>query len=339
MAGIHFLDWRPHNRRAESLAEDLSATLWLAPDRLRRKVLAPLRYAWLSIRTLRILLQNRPDIVIASSPPSLCPILVFAYAKLSRSQYVIDAHHLATTGFWSRFPFGSSFNSFIMRSAAATLVHNQMIEDLARTRGIPAMTLETKIPELQAGISEDRTTGPFAVLTPCSFDPDEPIAAIYQAAATLPNLTFYLTGDPRRLDAGLRKEVPRNVILTGFLTQEKYDSLLAGCDVVLAMATNDYPVRPRAASEAIAAGKPLIASRNEATENHIGYAALLIRNTANDIVRALEDIQLSYDHYRAAMKELKERRRLRYQDELRRLKDLLGLTNHASMNSAPIGPS
>ena len=338
MAGIHFLDWRPHNRRAENLAEDLGATLWLAPNRFRRKAFAPLRYGLLSVRTVRILLQTRPDVVIASSPPSLCPILVFAYARISGCKYIIDAHHLATTGFWSRFPFGSNFNNFIMRSATATLVHNQMIEDLARTRGIPAITLETKIPELQAELSGTRTTGTFAILMPCSFDPDEPVAAIYLAATSLPCLTFYVTGDPTRLDAGLRKAAPQNVVLTGFLTQEEYDSLLAGCDVVLATATNDYPVRPRAASEAIAAGKPLIASHNQATKSHLGDAAVLIQNTAGDIVRGLEDIQKNYDYYRDAVKKLKEERRKRYEAELRRLTDLLCVTNHASMNT-PVNPS
>ena len=324
MAGIHFLDWRPHNRRAESLAEDLGATLWLAPNRFRRKAFAPLRYGLLSVRTLRILVQKRPDVVIASSPPTLCPILAFAYARISGRKYVIDAHHLATTGFWSSFPFGSNFNNFIMRSATATLVHNQMIEDLARARDIPAITLETKIPELQAGASSTRSAEAFTILTPCSFDPDEPVASIYQAAAALPRLTFYVTGDATRLDAGLRKEAPRNVILTGFLTQEEYDALLAGCDVVLATTTNDYPVRPRAASEAIAAGKPLVASRNKATESHLGEAAVLVPNDAADIVRGLEEVQRNYDYYRDAMKQLKEERLKRYEVELKRLKDLLG---------------
>lgn len=337
MAGVHFLDWRPHNRRAETLAEDLQATLWLAPDRLRRKSLAPVRYGFLLIRTLKILLDNRPDIIIATSPPSLCPIVVYVYSRFARCKYVVDAHHLATTGFWWRFPFGARFNRFIMRKAIATLVHNQAIERLARAEGIRAITLETKIPELQADASSISASATFSVLTPCSFDPDEPISAIYEAAASLPSLTFYLTGDRKRLNAGLRKRAPRNVILTGFMTQEEYDSLLRRCDVVLAMATNDYPVRPRAASEAIAAGKPLVASRNEATEIHLGNAAILVRNTATDILQALEGVQERYELYQSATEEVRQERRERYEIELKRLEELLASVTHAPTDNPSVG--
>lgn len=323
MPGTLFLDWRPHNRRAVCLAEDLGATLQLAPSVFRTKALAPLRYLVLAWRTLAILLKFRPEVVIASSPPSFCPILAFAYARAFGRNYVVDAHHLATTGLWSRIPFGFRFNRFIMREALVTLVHNGRIETMVRAEGIPAITLETRIPKLRAHPPEASPGQRFLILAPCSFDPDEPIAEIFEAARSLPDVTFQMTGNPARLDSKLRAAVPANVILTGFLSQDRYDELLSTCDAVLAMTTAEYPVRPRAASEAIAGERPLIASRNPATESHLGEAAILIENTAVELVKAIEEVRVNFVRYERAIREIKEVRRQRYEAELQDLKAIL----------------
>lgn len=323
MPGTLFLDWRPHNRRAACLAEDLGATLRLAPPVLRTKALAPLRYLVLASRTLAILLESRPDVVIASSPPSFCPILAFVYARVFGRNYVVDAHHLATTGLWSRIPFGFRFNRFIMREALVTLVHNGRIETMVRAEGIPAITLETRIPNLRARPPQVSSGGGFSILAPCSFDSDEPIAEIFEAARSLPDVTFHMTGNPARLDGRLRAAVPPNVILTGFLSQDRYDELLSTCGAVLAMTTAAYPVRPRAASEAIAAERPLIASRNPATESHLGEAAILIENTTPELVKAIQEIRSNFERYERAIREIKEVRRRRYEAELQDLKAIL----------------
>ncbi|MGH7549466.1 MAG: glycosyltransferase [Gemmatimonadota bacterium] len=323
MAGILFIDWRPHNRRAESLAEDLGATLELAPSRLRGKSIASLRYLFLAIRTMALLLRHRPDVVIASSPPPFCPVCAFAYALLFGREYVVDAHHLATTGFWSRVPLGFRFNRFVMNRALTTLVHNQEIVRMVREDGISVMTLETKIPELTGPRPAGDPAASFTVLIPCSFDPDEPIGEIWAAARVLTDVTFRLTGNHARLDPGLKGSAPPNLILSGFLSQAEYDGLLWSCDIVLATTTTDYPVRPRAAAEAVAAEKPVIASRNPATASHLGEAAVLIGNKAEEIVRAIGEIRSNYARFVAASAETKRVRQAQYETELERLKGVL----------------
>jgi len=327
---ILFLEWRPHNRRAECLARDLDAKLFLAPNWLRRKILAPLRYLFLSCRSLWVLWRNHLDVVVVTSPPSLAPLLVYLYTRLAGGRYVVDAHHLATGGHWARIPFGYAFNRFVMNHAAATLVHNECIQQLVGQDGVRAMTLETKIPDLEATDEEAAPSrfdafeaGSFKVMVPCSFDADEPVEAVYEAARSLPDVGFFMTGDMRRLDGELRARCPGNVVLTGFLSQKEYDRLLRLCDGVLALSTDNYPVRPRAASEAIAAEKPLIASRNPATESHVGEAARLIDNTPEGLVEAMGAIRNDYQQYRERIRALKVKRRYRYEEQLADLVSLL----------------
>jgi len=338
---ILFLDWRPHNRRAECLARDLGADLFLAPNRLRRKILAPVRYVFLSCRSLLILSRNDADVVVVSSPPSFAPLLVYLYTRLAGGRYVVDAHHLATGGYWARIPFGYAFNRFVMNRAAATLVHNECIQRLAEEDGIRAMTLETKIPDLEDAdehVASDRfdafEADTFKVMVPCSFDADEPVGEVYEAARSLPDVGFFMTGDTQRLDGELRARCPRNVVLTGFLSQTEYDQLLRRCDGVLALSTDNYPVRPRAASEAIAAQKPLIASRNPATESHVGEAARLIDNTPEELVEAIRAIRDDYEGHQEKMQQLKVKRRRKYREELARLGLLL---NESEVDDSSFG--
>jgi glycosyltransferase involved in cell wall biosynthesis len=309
-----FIDWRPHNARATNLARDLGATLYLAPRVLRSKINAPLRYVYLALRTLRILWSTRPDIVIASTPPSFCPLVVFLYSYVSKCRYIIDAHHGATYGRWLYLPFGVGLNRMVMNRATATLVHNERIHDLVTSQGITTMVLETKTPRVDA--ITPKVSAPFKILVPCSFDADEPIPVIYEAARQLPAMMFYLTGDTSRLSKVLLTSAPANVALPGFLSQGDYEQLLASVHAVLVLSTDDYPLRPRGASEAIGSTKPLIVSRNSATEAQIYKGAVLVGNRSDEVRRAILAIECDYDRYVREITELREERARQYESEV-----------------------
>src|SRR5208283_3617477 len=179
-------------------------------------------------------------------------IIVFGYTRLFNCAYIVDAHHLATMGRWSKIPFGFWFNKMIMNKGLMTLVHNESIKQLTDKQGIRSMVLETKVPSLQT-IKKKQTVHNFTVMVPCSFDADEPVREIYEAAGMMPETTFYVTGNYSRLNRKLLRMCPANVTMSGFLSENDYDSMLNSADAILVLTTDDYPVRPRGASEAIAA--------------------------------------------------------------------------------------
>lgn len=316
-----FIDWRPHNGRASSLAADLGATLYLAPPVLRSKLAAPLRYVYLALRTLRILSVTRPEVVIASSPPSFSPLVIFLYSRVARCRYVVDAHHRATIGLWAQLPLGLWLNRLVMNRAAATLVHNERIQELVAARGIRSLVLETKTAPVEP--LPPSTADPFTILVPCSFDSDEPIDVIVEAARQLPAVRFYCTGDAARAPHALTTGAPANIVLPGFVPQAEYRRLLATAHAVLVLSTDDYPLRPRGASEAIGATKPLIVTRNAATEAHIAQGAVLVRNTADEVRHAILAIQRDYARYVREMTALREERMRQYALELRALQAVL----------------
>lgn len=321
-----FIDWRPNNRRAQSIAADLGAELYLAPDRLRKRVFAPIRYLYLMFWTIVVLARNRPGVVFVSTPPTFCPIIVFAYTRVFGCVYIVDASHTATMGNWSKIPFGFWFNKMVMNHALTTLVHNEFIKKLTDSQGIESMVFETKVPELQT-TEVQRIADDFTVLVPCSFDADEPIDEIFNAAALMPDVNFHVTGSYARLSKKWFAKYPKNVTLTGFLSETDYDCLLNNVDAILVLTTDDYPVRPRGASEAIAAEKPLVTSLNQATKNHLYKGAILINNTTEEIAQGIMKVRNHYERYKKDIKQLKQERTLKYGLELQVLNDLIKVIN------------
>ena len=319
---IIFIDWRPHNRRAKSLARDIGAQLYLAPEILRKRIYAPIRYVFLLFWTVIVLLRSRPRVIIASAPPPFCPIIVFAYTRLFNSAYIVDTSHLATVGYWSKIPFGFWFNKMVMNKGLITLVHNEFIKKLTDKQGIRSIVLETKVPELQT-MEKKYIGNKFSVMVPCSFDPNEPIDEIYKAAGMMSETIFFVAGDYSRLNKTFLQTCPANVTMTGFLHGKDYDIMMNSVDAVLVLITDDYPVRPRGASEAIASQKPLIVSQNQATQNHLDKGTVLVNNTKEQIVQAVLMIKNNYGKYQSEMKQLKGERLFQYKLELQALKDLI----------------
>ncbi|MGZ6793434.1 MAG: glycosyltransferase, partial [Mycobacteriales bacterium] len=126
------------------------------------------------------------------------------------------------------------------------------------------------------------------VVFPAGWAPDEPVAALLEAARLLPGTRFAVTGTP---PAGL--VLPPNVRATGQLPREQFLALLAGAPVVLALTTREHTMQ-RAAYEAVAAGRPVVASGTAALRGYLGDAACYADGTgpgiAGAVTRALADL-------------------------------------------------
>jgi hypothetical protein len=118
----------------------------------------------------------------------------------------------------------------------------------------------------------------------CSFNYDEPVAAILAAARLTPDVRFFITGNPRHLTGTLAAQLPPNVTLTGFLSTPAYGGLLAGADVVLTLTTRDHTML-RGAYEAIYQGTPVIVSDWPVLVEAFELGAIHVDNTPADCCR------------------------------------------------------
>jgi glycosyltransferase involved in cell wall biosynthesis len=259
--------------------------------------------------TARVLATEKPEAVFVMSPPLFAALPAFWYAWRRRKVVVLDAHSGAFLNLrWKRFQW---LQRAMCRRAAATIVHNEHVAGIVeRIGGDPIMVPDVPVvfPE---SLTFSRPEG-FLVAAVCSFNYDEPIDFILDAAARLPDVRFRMTGNPKHLDSALATRIPPNVKLTGFLSTPDYGALLKTADVVLTLTTNDHTML-RGAWEAIYQGTPVVVSDWPILRREFASGAIHIHNTADEIVAALRSIQAAPQEYRAGALELRRKKLERWQ--------------------------
>lgn len=253
-----------------------------------------IKYLGQWIKTSRILRAERPDVVFVMTPPVFAALPACWYSWRHKKHLVLDAHTAAFLH--ARWRHLQWLQRALCRGAATTLVHNAHLADLVRRAGGHA-TLVPDVPVIFPEVEKFARPPEFCVAVVCSFNPDEPLDAIFAAARLLPNVRFFVTGNPRHLPARLRSAVPENVSLTGFLSTPAYGGLLAGVDVVLTLTTRDHTML-RGAYEAIHQGTPVIISNWPLLREEFNTGAVHVDNSAPAIAAAIRTIQSCSGAYR-----------------------------------------
>jgi glycosyltransferase involved in cell wall biosynthesis len=279
-----WITWYPH-RRTSGLCDRWRIPLEVVGARHEgvRK--------WLhqSLHTLRLLRHRRPDILFVQNPSLGLTILAKLVRPWGRYYLVVDAHNEGVrpynrTGKWITW-----LTRRLLSSADVTLVTNDALaRDVTAAGGRP-LVLPDRLPT-PPEFDTDPTaakpaTGEVAVIA--TFAPDEPVRELLEAASSLPDVRFAITGKPANFER-LRLQLPPNVRLTGFLEDAEYWQLLARAQVVC-----DLTLMPDClvcgAYEALALGQPMVLSDNPPTRTLFGGAALFARPDAGNIATAIRD--------------------------------------------------
>lgn len=304
---ISYISWAPHCSRSDNTARELggpSHMVYHAQLGSHPLTVLP-KYVLQAWDTLRILSVERPSAVFVMSPPVFAPLVVAAYCAARGTPFVIDAHSSAFVDRrWRHF---QSLQNWLCRRAATTIVHNATLRDHVLAIGGRA----TLVPDVPIEFGEGQFTLPrgFTAAAACSFNHDEPVAELFEAARLVPDLHLFVSGDPRRLDPSLRRTLPSNVTLTGFLTTGDYGALMRGVDVVVALTTRPATML-RSAYEAIYAGTPVIVSDSPVLRAGFPTAAIHVANDRAAIAAALDrmrhqnaDFRAQADALRSSMRE------------------------------------
>lgn len=275
-----FIAWIGYHRRSDLLAQHLGATMhFIHYGPSGRLIQTPIRYGVQAWQTWRVLRQDRPDVVFVQNPPIFCVLVAFLYAQRYGAQYVIDSH---TGAFHSaKWRWSVGLHRILSKSALATIVHNTSQEKIVKEWGCRYLVIGFTPGNYPPG-EDFALDGQFNVAVVSSFREDEPLGLVLEAAALLPEASFYITGDSRRIARPLVSKKPDNCRLTGYLSYERYVGLLRGVDAIMVLTSNDHTLL-MGAFEAVSVGTPLIVSDWPILRDYFSSGTVHVPNTVEGI--------------------------------------------------------
>lgn len=308
---VTYISWAESCSRSDHTARELGGTSHMIyARRFGSKASTILvKYAAQWLETARVLRREQPDAIFVMTPPLFAALPAFFYARRKGKRLVLDAHSAAFLHpRWRHF---QGLQRALCRRAATTLVHNEYMAALVRDAGGHA----TLVPDVPIEFADrERFPRPrnFTVAVVCSFNYDEPLREIFDAAATLPDVQFFITGNPRHLDPALAKSLPPNVKLTGFLSTPAYGGLLTDADAVMTLTTRDHTML-RGAYEAIYQGTPVIVSHWQILRDAFPHGAVHVDNTPTGIAAGIRRLEAGLEAYRRDALRLRESKLERWQ--------------------------
>ena len=313
MDRVCFLTWIEH-RRTRELCRRLN--IELAELISRRHGVR--RYGALVPRTISLLFQRHPRMVIVQSPSVVLATLVLLLRPWLRYHLVIDAHNEAVEPFLHRSPLVLALTRWLLRQADRVIVTNDRLAQVVKHHGGIPLVLPDPLPV--APPPPPRTVSlRFRITVISTYAGDEPFEEVLAAAAQAGSeFQFSVTGNPARLPESTRRLLPQNVVLTGFLPEADYWHLLGTSDAVLDLTTMDNCL-VCGAYEAIAAGVPLVLSDNASSVYTFGAFGEFTSNRCADIVLALKRVRKRHSELLAGMPEAREQFENRWATQAREL--------------------
>jgi glycosyltransferase involved in cell wall biosynthesis len=284
---VIFIAWIAHNRRSQLLADKFGMKLFLIQSLKRWYFLAPLRYLLQTARTLGILVRERPAVIFVQNPPIFAVMVVYLYAKLSGAKYVIDSHTGALLAPW--WQWSLPIHAWLSRRAVTTIVTNDHLQTMVEGWGADAFII-ADIPMAPTDIKPFPSDDRFRVVVINTFSPDEPVEAVLEAAEGLPEVQFYITGDPIRAKKTFLRNPPANVQFTGFLPDADYFGLLKSAQAIMVLTTDDHTMQ-RGACEAVSLARPIITSDWPLLRSYFNKGTLHVDNTSAGIQQGVRRAQ------------------------------------------------
>jgi glycosyltransferase involved in cell wall biosynthesis len=304
-----FIAWIAYSRRSQLIADGLQIKLYTIQSLSRRLAYAPIRYVLQTIRTWTLLMRESPKLVFVQNPPIFAAIVVYIYAKLRKAQYIIDSHTGALLAPWWRWSL--PIHAFLSRRALATIVTNEHLKakvDSWNARSFIIADIPTAFPQSKPFPVD----GKFNMVVINSFSPDEPLQEVLEAAATLPEVKFYVTGNPLRAKKSLFENKPDNVKFTGFLPDQEYLGLLRAAQAVMTLTTDNHTMQ-RGACEAVWLGKPIITSDWPILRAYFHKGTIHVDNSASSIREAIVKMQKDRKQLEDEILSLQHERRQEWQ--------------------------
>lgn len=299
-----WISWENH-RRSRELAVVFNAKIIILTSKFPRAI----RYILLSTKTLLVLLKEHPKKVYAQNPSIILATILCVAKPLFGYRLIVDRHSnfkLPTLNskniVWRTFHFLSKYTT---KAADVTIVTNQFLKDLVDNWHGRGVILQDKLPDLNLG-EKVELKGKRNIVFISTFSFDEPLQQVFDAVKMLPTDWFvYVTGNPSKYKNLNVLDIPDNVVLTGFLPEKDYQSLLYTVDALIVLTTLEHTLTC-GAYEGLAFEKPMVLSDTAAIKEYFSKGVVYTKPIANDIADAVNHLINDIDKLSQDVKVLRE---------------------------------
>jgi len=310
--------WAPYSRRSEMFARELGARLHCIHYlRFQSPLYAPVKYILQTLRTWQVLFAERPQAVHIQNPPFVCSLVVSLYCRLTGARFVLDHHSAAFARVWD---WALPVQKFVARRAATNIVTNQHWADIVHSWNAHALIMGDPFLELPPGNAFPVKPG-FNIAFISTFAPDEPLDAVVEAAAQLPDVHLYITGDASRRPSSFHDSLPANVTCTGFLPDAQYIGLLRAVDAIMVLTTRDHTLQ-LGGCEAVSVGQPIITSDWPFLRSFFSQGSVHVANTAAGIRDGIQIMKSRHADLRKEMLAFRQANRQEWNAKLEQLRGM-----------------
>ena len=228
-------------------------------------------------------------------------------------------HH---SGSFSRvWRWARPLHKFLARRAVTNIVTSEHWAEIVSSWGAQTLVLADFIPDLPQG-KVFRVKPGFNVVVVSTYAVDEPLEAVAEAAALIPEVNFYITGDSRLAAKSLMDRFPPNVVCTGFIPEDEYLGLLRAADAVMALTTQNHTLQC-GGIEAVSLGKPLITSAWPFLKKVFSEGAVFVPNTNNGIRQGILRMQSEHHLLVEKIRTLRQKKRQEWEVRLAQLLEVV----------------
>jgi len=300
-----WLTWEKQRRTTE-----LSHALGLQLFRFNHRGSRLKRYVDLCRQTWRLFKTEKPRLVIVQNPSMiLAAAAAFMKSRLGFT-LVVDRHTNFMIGL-AKTPvirLLTLISDYSLRQSDLTIVTNGPLAQLAEAKGSPAFVLPDRIPAPPPTQAVDLGPGRHICFI-CTYATDEPYNEVIGLGPLLPpDVTLHITG--RQAGAAFTPEARQildthdNVVLTDFLPEEDYWTLLASVDAVMDLTTLDHCL-VCGAYESLALGQPLILSQKPVNRDLFGDTPVLVNPDTTSILEGVTTLLADLPARRQAAQDLR----------------------------------
>lgn len=330
-----FIVWTRYQSRSENLTIDLSQKLnktkiVYRDNKPASKIKKVLLYVKYMIQDFYLIFKEKPKLVVLQAPPSYIALAPLIYKTFFNKKLIIimDMHNAMFRSKW----LNALGNKKIIEKINLGIVHNNVVFENINSQNLynnkqknKFIVLEDKTVHLlkEKKESTESKRSKKLVFFPASFNDDEPIKEVINAAINNPEVDFVLTGNVKKMELNhnlYMGDIPFNVLITGWISNEEYNNYLLSCDILLGLTIHD-DIQMSVSNEGLGANKAMLLSDTKTLKMIYKDSALYVKNNATSISQGINNAINMKKELESNSKKVFIDKQVRYEEQLNNLID------------------